>query len=197
MRALGYVVVQSEQDYNNEVELAGTKIVVNTTIESVENINREATVVATPKGTVLEVGDRVLVHHNIMRRKNNIKGKEIRSQFHIKDGQYYVPPTEIFAYKRGDSGWQALDPYCFVAPIKAKDVVKGGIVIPAEKDKDNYKGRENGMGILRIANRELLEDEGLKIGDKVNFLPYSEHEYKIDGELLYKMKSSDILAKIE
>ena len=196
MRSLGYVVVQADQEYNNEVELAGVKIVVNTTIESVENINREATVVSSPEGTILLPGDRVIVHHNIMRKKNSTSGKEIKSQFHIKDDKYFVPPTEVFAYKRGDeSEWQGLDPYCFVEPIKAKDKEVGGINISAEKDKENFKGRENGVGILRIANRELLEEEGLKIGDKVHFTPWSEYEVKVDGRVMYRMKSEDILAK--
>lgn len=196
MKAVRYVLVKSDQDYNNEVELAGKKILVNSSIESVENINREATVVSSPEGTILQEGDTVIIHHNIMRHKNDIKGNEIKSPFHIGDNVYFVPPTEIFAYKRGDGEWEALDPFCFVKPIeleKEEELKSGIILMPTSKD--SFKGRENGVGILRYGNRELEEQEDIHPGDRVHFEPFSEHEFEIDGELLYKMRTSDILAK--
>lgn len=195
MKAVHYVLVKSDQDYNNEVELkGGLKLVVNSSIETVENINREATVVSSPKGTVLKEGDRVIIHHNIMRRKNDIKGNEIKSPFHIEDNIYFVPPTEVFAYKRDGGEWQALDPYCFVKPIELKEekVESGIVILPGAQD--NFKKRANGVGIMRFANRELAV-EGIEPGDKVHFEPWSEHEFEIDGEVLYKMKTSDILGK--
>jgi co-chaperonin GroES (HSP10) len=195
MKAVRYLIIESEQDYNNEVELAGTKIVVNSTIESVENINRIGTVVSSPEGTILESGDKVIVHHNIMRRKNDTKGDEIRSPFHIEDGKYFVPLDQVFAYKReGDKDWNAIDPYCFIKPIQIESKQVGSIHIPVDA-QENFKGRENGVGVIRYINRQLGEQEGLKVGDKIHFEPWSEHEFEIDGELLYKMRTSDIQAK--
>lgn len=193
MDTLQYVIVESKQDYNNEVELAGKKIVVNTTIESVSNINREATVISTPKGTILQEGDTVILHHNIMRRKNNTAGKEVRSNFYLKDNKYFVPLTEVFAYKRGEDSWKAIDPFCFVEPIKLEKKEVSGILI-REEDQGGFKNRVNGEGILKYINKELEEVEGLSIGDRVVFTPFSEHEFEIDGQVLYKMKTSDILA---
>lgn len=196
MKAVRYVLVKSDQDYNNEIDFAGGKLVINSSIESVANINREATVVSSPEGTVLEEGDTVIIHHNIMRRKNDIKGNEIKSPFHLEGNIYFVPPTEIFAYKRGDGEWKALDPFCFVKPIELEKekVLDSGIIL-TPTSKDSFKGRENGVGILRFANRELEESEGIFPGDKVHFEPFSEHEFEIDGEVLYKMRTQDILAK--
>lgn len=195
MKSLTYLIVEAGQEYNNEVELAGQKIVVNTTIESVENINREATVLASPEGTVLQAGDKVIIHHNIMRRKNNSSGKEIPSPFAIGDGKFFVPPNEVFAYKRGDSDWKALDPYCFVEPIKLEKVELESGILLTEKAQENFKGRENGVGIMKYSNQELMEEEEIFEGDRVHFEPWSEHEFKIDGKTYYKMKTSDILAK--
>ena len=64
MKAVKYVIVESEQDYNNEVTLSGgQKIIVNTTIESVSNINRQVEVVSVPKGLILQEGDVIIIHH--------------------------------------------------------------------------------------------------------------------------------------
>ena len=102
MEAVRYVLAKTEGEYDNEVELSnGLKVVVNTTIESVSNINREVEVVSAPKNTVLDKGDKLIVHHNIIRKKNDVKGVESRSDFWLIDNVYFIPPTEIFLYKKG------------------------------------------------------------------------------------------------
>jgi co-chaperonin GroES (HSP10) len=194
MKARNYLIVKAGNEYNNEVELStGHKIVVNSTIESVEHINREVEVLAAPEFTKLKKGDKVIIHHNILRRKNDIKGEEIKSQFHFKDDTYYVPLTEVFAFKR-DGQWESLDPFCFIKPIPLKDKEVGGILVRKE-DQEGHKGRVHRVGTVRFPNQEM-KDMGLKEGDTIHFEKDSEYEFKIDGELLYRMKTSDILAQV-
>ncbi len=191
MKAVKYVIVESEQDYNNEVTLSGgQKIIVNTTIESVSNINRQVEVVSVPKGLILQEGDVIIIHHNILRRKNDVKGREVRSDYWIKDNYYFVPPTEIFLYKR-DGVWYGLDPFVFIEPIKKKpEISKTGIYLTTkEKEVKN-------TGYIKYINKEL-ESWGLKVGDKVFFKDDSEYEFEIEGQVLYRMKTSDILGKFE
>ena len=192
MSTINYVIIEVESAYNNTVKLGKNEFVVNSTIESVKHINRVARVVEAPKNTVLNKGDEVIVHHNILRLKNGVGGFVVKSNYHIEDNKYYVPLTEVFMYKRGDSDWVALDPYCFVKPIKLENIIKHNI----ELNPDTHKGMAKLRGVMAYPNK-VLKEFGLKSGDKVIFSEYSEYEFNVDGELYYKMSTNDILAIIE
>lgn len=189
MKAVYHVIVETDKAYNNEKKITeDISIVVNSTIESVEHINRKAVVLAAPDFVVLEKGDEVILHHNIFRLRNGLKGKRLESNFHIEDNRYFVPPTEIFMFKRGDSEWEALSPHCFVKPIK--DDTEEGVILGV---KETYKGNKKQYGEVIYPNKDML-DMGLKKGDIVAFSLYSEYEVEVENELLYKMSTKDILA---
>lgn len=198
MTTVNYIIVEADEAYNNEKEFeSGVKLVVNTTIESVQHINRVATVISAPENTILKEGDEVVIHHNIMRFRNGIKGELVKSNYHIEDGKYFVPPTEIFMYKRkGEKEWRAIEPFCFVKPIpQQKERNVGGIVL-SNRDGDNHKGNIRHVGIMMYPNEKIVE-MGVERGDKIAFSKNSEYEFEIEGEILYKMSTKDILAKIE
>ena len=50
-------------------------------------------------------------------------------------------------------------------------------------------------GTLIYPNKELI-DKGLKVGDKVAFLPESEYEFDIDGVTMYRMYSKNICLEL-
>ena len=191
MRSINYLIVELDEAYNNEETIStGDSVIINSTIESVANINRVATVVEAPNFTILKKGDKVVVHHNIFRLKNSTRGNVVESDYFIEDNKYFVPLTEIFMYKN-DSGWIALDPYCFVEPIvKEVEDTSGFSLSPTE---GTYKGRLDRIGIIRYPSKELLS-QGVKVGDKVKFSKNSEYEFILDGKVFYKMSSKDILA---
>ena len=73
-----YVIVETDSAYNNEKKITeDISIVVNTTIESVEHINRKGKVIASPSFTILKEGDEVILHHNIFRLRNGVKGEKV------------------------------------------------------------------------------------------------------------------------
>lgn len=187
---LNFVIVEIDEAYKNEID----GLIVNSTIESVQHINRVARVIEAPYFTILESGDEVVVHHNMFRLRNGLRGKKVQSNYHLEDNKYFIPLTEIFMYKRGDSDWTAIRPFVFVKPIKMEDDVVGNVII-APNEKNSHKGYKKLRGIIKYPNDELLS-EGIKEGDEVIFSYYSEYEFNIDGELLYKMSSKDILAKL-
>lgn len=193
MRAVHYVLATAEEQYLNEEELkSGLTLVTNTTIESVEHINREMTVLSAPKGTILEKGDKIIVHHNILRKQNGPRGIVMDSNYKIQDNIYFVPPTEIFLLKKPGGEWQALDPYVFVEPIETKDKAVGSLIV---KDFTKYKQH---VGKLAYVNQQLSE-WGLQKGDTVAFARDSEHEYPRldDYKVLYKMRTPDVLMHID
>ena len=113
MITVNYVIVEVEEVYNNTKD----GLIVSDSIENVSSINRVATVISAPDFTVLEKGDKVVVHHNIFREKYNYKHEKIKGDFWLEGNKYFVPLTEVFMYKR-DKSWVSLNPYCFVKPIK-------------------------------------------------------------------------------
>lgn len=191
---LNYIIVEINNAYNNTKKISSdVELVVNTTIESVEHINRIATIIDSPDFTILKAGDKVIVHHNIFRLRNGIKGETIKSNYHIEDNKYFVPLTEIFMYKRNDSDWIALEPYCFVKPIIGKRMIhKGELITP----NNLYKGNLKNIGKMIYPNKELL-GYGVNKDDKIIFSNNSEYEFIINGELFYKMSTNDILGIYE
>lgn len=192
MRSINYIIVEVDSAYNNDKDIGnGINITVNTSIESVEHINRVAKVVKAPDFTMLEEGDEVIVHHNIFRLRNDQMGLEVESNYWIEDNKYFVPLTEVFMYRRGDSDWKALDPYCFVKPIEQEqpEQVQGIYVKDME---DNYKGMVKNTGVMAYVN-ESLKSLGVSDGDTIAFSNYSEYEFMIDDELYYKMATKDII----
>ena len=192
MKSINYVIVELDEAYVNEEKLStGDSLIINTTIEDVNYINRVATVKTAPTSTILKQGDKVVVHHNIFRLRNNIKGGVSESNYDIGNGLYIVPLTEVFMYKRDDSDWIPISPFCFIKPIKR--VEKEGFDVNASED--THKGNVFRRGEVVHPNEELIQ-QGIYKGDIIVFSDYSEYEFKIDGEVLYKMSTKDVLAKV-
>lgn len=188
MRSPNYVIVEVDQTYINEQIIHGAALVTNNTIESVANINRIAKVVSAPEATILEAGDEIVFHHNILRAVNGYQGEKVHSEYWIKDNLYFIPPAEIFAYKR-EGKWEAVAPFCFVKPIEALQDTK----IFMDRQESTHKGKTKLRGCMKLLNADLRQ-QGVKENDEIIFSPYSEYEFEIEGELYYKMSTKDVVA---
>ncbi len=200
MKTLNYLIVEIEEAYNNTITTENNiTLVTNTSIQNVNNITRQAKVIAAPEYTRLRKGDEVIVHHNIFRLRNGIKGKLINSNFLIEKNRYFVPLTEVFMYKRNiSSDWKALDPYCFVKPLEytGNRKIKGFFMSNNHLRKTIHKGNEKLKGIVTYTNKALIK-RGINDGDDIIFSPDSEYEFSINGEIHYRMKTTDIIIKYE
>ncbi len=196
MKALDYIIIEVDQQYNNEVLLKnGTSIIVNTKTESVSNINRIGRVVSVPKGIKVKKDDFILFHHNILRKINDHKGEVMQSDFYIKGNMFFVPLDMVFMYKRGESEWKSLNPFCFIKPIKENlPETKTNIIIPSYISV-GHKGKKENRGVVKYGN-SVLKDWGVEEGDEIIFKDYREYEFEINGETLYKMGCDDVLAKV-
>ena len=190
MKTINYIIVEIDEAYKNEVD----GIIVNSTIESVAHINRIAKVVEAPSFTILKKGDEVIVHHNMFRMRNGMKGKKVKSDYYIEDNKYFIPLTLVFGYRRDGGDWQAIRPFVFVKPIEFEETNAGGFTI-TRAESNSHNGKKKLRGTVKFPNDELLA-QGVKVGDEVLFSDYSEYEFLIEGEILYKMSTNDILAVI-
>jgi len=181
MQALfDYIIKPVGGRYNNSVDVNGKELLVNTEIFNHQYVNREAEIIAVPKGieSQLQVGDIVIVHHNVFRRWHNIRGEEKNSRSYFEEDKYFVKEDQIFAYKRYDAKWKGLKGYCFVKPLKSTEMF------------DESKERSL-IGIVKHT------DGSVDVGDLVGFTPWSEYEFVIDGQRLYRVLSKEITIKYD
>lgn len=171
--------------YDNTKNIAGIEVIVSTSEEDHKFSNRFAQVVELPidyKGPIQE-GDTLLVHHNVFKFYNDIKGKQKSGKSFFKDDLFFIEPDQFFMYKKGKS-WIAYDRYCFIKPIKA---IESYIMKPFSK--------EPLMGQMIYPN-DYLSSQGIKAGDMVCFKPDSEYEFTVDDQKLYRMFDHQITMKL-
>jgi hypothetical protein len=174
-----FVVTPKGDRYNNTKEIEGGSLILNTEIYNHQFVNREATVISTPIAghTDIQAQDTVLVHHNVFRRWNDVKGREKNSRSFFNESTYFIAPDQIFLYKRHNE-WIAPSGYCFVMPLKTVDQLNMESEVPL-------------MGIVKYS------DNTVDVGDLVGFRPSGEYEFIIDGQRLYRVLSNFITIKYE
>ncbi|MGB0880924.1 MAG: hypothetical protein ACPGTO_10195 [Polaribacter sp.] len=179
-----FIVKPLGETYDNTINIDNTKLILNNNVESFKFVNNYAEVISTPLmlETPVNVGDIILVHHNVFRRWYDIKGKQKNGRAFFVDDLYFVSIDQVYLYKN-KNGFNPFGDRCFVKPIKSKNVL------------DNEK-EQSLVGILKIGNSSL-EALGINQGDLVGFKPNSEFDFLINKERLYCMKSNDIVLKYE
>lgn len=189
MRAAFDFIVEAKDGkrMNNTRNWGGIDVIVNTTQEEAFYSGREATVIAIPnwyKGDI-EIGDTLLVHHNVFRRYNDWHGANRDGRAFIKDGLFHVSEDKFFAYKKEGGEWVAWDKYCLILPVKP------------DEDDNSFTGSavyEVPLhGIVHTPNEEMMA-QGINKGDKIVFRPDSEYAFDIDGVKVYRMLTEHIAA---
>ena len=166
--------------YNNTKTFDGKELILSSSKEDHTTTNRSAVVISTPLyySGPIEPGDVVIVHHNVFRLYYDMKGNEKSSWSFLRDNTFMVTIEEMFLYKKPVGEWQAISPYCFVEPIKAK-----------EKDILSSDINEALFGTMIYKNSD---QENVQVNDQVIFSPDTEYEFKIDGRILYRMRTQNI-----
>ena len=174
-----FVVTPKGERYNNKKKVGDSELILNTEIHNHQFVNRTAIVKSTPLigDTDIKPGDTVVVHHNVFRRWNDVKGVERNSKAYFNENTYFINHEQIFLYKQ-ENKWIAPKGYCFVIPLKATD-------------QFNTKSEKPLQGIVKYS------DGTVKVGDLVGFRPSSEYEFIVDGERLFRVLSNFITIKYE
>ena len=170
-----FIIKPLDKRYENTKSIDGKELIVNSNIENHIFVSKKAVVVSTPAAykTKIKTGDEVYIHHNILRRYYDVRGKEKNCSTYFKNNLYFCLPEQIYMYDN-----KAHLNYCFVKPILNKDYLR------------NRKEQPN-VGIVKYSNKSL-EALGITPGTLITFTPNSEFEFIINGERLYCMKSNDI-----
>ena len=173
-----FIISPIGERYNNSKKINDKELILNTEIFNHQYVNRKAKVIATPLlfQSPIKVGYEVIVHHNIFRRWNDVKGREKNSRSYWKDNKYIISQDQIFLYKQ--DGWKAMPGFSFVKPLQAVNSF-------------NLEDERPLVGIIKFSDVTFNKNE------LVGFKPNSEYEFIIDDERLYRVLNNFITIKYE
>ena len=173
-----FLVKPKGKRYNNSKKIGKKELILNTEVFNHQFVNREAIVKATPMicETEINVGDTVILHHNVFRRWHNQYGEEKNSKSYFNEDNYIVNEDQIFAYKNNNI-WKPLKGFCFIQPLKENNPL--------------HSSNEKLIGVVKYS------DGTVKEGDLVRFKALGQYEFIIDGQRLYRVKSNLITIKYE
>ena len=171
--------------YSNTKQIAGVEFITSTSQEDHTATQRLAEVVEVPinyNGDVKK-GDTIVVHHNVFRKYYGMDGNEKSGFGHIIDDLFLVELDQAYLYTHEDNEWLSIDDFVFVKPVESTLLLS----------TDTY---EPNHGVIAFTNKKLLSQE-VTAGTKVIFTPYSEYQFIIGEEMLYRMKTRDISLSYE
>jgi len=174
-----FLIKPKNNRYDNKKKIGDTELILNTDISDHKFISREAIVYETPIicNTTINRGDSVIVHHNIFRRWHDVHGIERNSKSFFKDDLFFCDESQIFLVK-SKSGWKANKGFCFVAPLE-------------NKDNFSTEKEQSLIGIVKYTDDSNI----VKLNEKVGFTPYSEYEFIINDQKLYRVMTKEISIK--
>lgn len=179
-----FIVEPKESRYTNIKETENGKLILNTELQNHQYVSRHGIVKAIPlaKETDIQVGDEVIVHHNIFRRFTDIRGTQKNGKAYYDENTYIVEDDQIFLYKH-DGKWKSPVGYCFVKPLKSKNIFATDHERPA-------------IGFLKYADESLAKNN-IQAGSLIGFTPGSEYEFIVEGQRLYRVPTNLITMKYE
>ena len=173
-----FIISPIGERYNNSKKIGDKELILNTEVYNHHYVNRLAKVIATPLlfQSPINVGDEVIVHHNIFRRWHDVKGREKNSRSYLEEDKYLVSEDQIFIYKSKE--WKTMPGFSFIKPLK----------------NINELSIENERPLIGVIK---YSDGTFKKSELVGFRRGSEYEFIIDGERLYRVLNNFITIKYE
>jgi chaperonin GroES len=92
---------------------------------------------------------------------------------------------------------QPLADRIMVEVLEAKEVTKGGIVLPDTAQEKPQEAKVVAVGKGKISDEGKVITPEVKVGDKVLFGKYSGTEITVDGNEYLILKEEDILAIVK
>ena len=187
MRSPHYFIVTplKNRRYDNIKKIGDIDFITSTSEEDHKSANRFAKVVETPLGYKgeIEKGDIMVVHHNVFKFYNDMRGRQQSGKSFFKDDLFFIDNDQFFLYKQKGK-WKAYDRYCFIKPIP-----------PEESFVMKPCNTEPLMGVMEYPN-EYLKSKGIKKGDKVSYTPFNNYEFIVDGERLFRLHDHQVTMKL-
>ena len=188
MRSPHFYIVEpvDGRRYSNILNIGGTNLLTSVSEEDHKASNRFAKVISTPinYSGPIKPGDILVVHHNVFKYYNDMKGRRKSGRSFLRDGLFFVDSDQFFMYHDG-TDWKSRDRFCFVSPIEKKKSIlsKPGRYEPL-------------FGKMEYPN-EYLSSLNVKKGDTIVFTPDSEYEFKINDKVMYRVFDHQITINMD
>jgi hypothetical protein len=173
--------------YDNIKKIGDVDFIMSSSEEDHHHSNRYAEVVETPvvQNTSIEVskGDVLLVHHNVFKFYNGMKGDRKSGRSFFRNDTFLLFDEQFFMVKK-NGVWNCLEGFSFIRMPEVRCVdLKSVINNTGLIGEIVYHGPDGGK-------------LGLSVGDKVSFVPETESRFNVDGEVLFRIRNSHITMKI-
>ena len=101
MKSIYQFIVEPKNNrrYDNIKNIGGIDFITSTSEEDVSTSNRQAIVIETPLNYCgpIEKGDTLLVHHNVFKFYNDMKGRRRSGKSFLKENIFFLDPDQFFA----------------------------------------------------------------------------------------------------
>ena len=173
-----FIVSPIGERYNNSKKVGDKNLILNTEVFNHQYVNRLAKVIATPIlfQSPINVGDEVIVHHNVFRRWHDVKGREKNSRSYLEENKYLISEDQIYLYKKND--WIAMPGFSFIKPLK-------------NTNKYNNEDEQQLVGIVKYSDGTFSKEE------LIGYSPRIQCEDFINGERLYRVLNKFTTIKYE
>ena len=199
-----YLLVEMNKEFNDTITIGETELFLDTTYDNYKHACQNGKVFAVSDGVEgVNVGDTVWFHHfvpadydmdgNQISNHDKLLEKEFNKRLYWVDAKPASKSGahQLFLYEN-DKGVNAYLDTVMVRPIIIEaEKTKSGIILEAFEKKEVFE-----EGEIAVSN-SFLEANGFNVGDKVKFSKNSEYEIEVNGEILYRMRTEDILLKYE
>ena len=87
-----FIIKPKKERYENIKQIDDQELILNSEISNHQFVSRIGIVLAIPKAenTDIQVGDEVIIHHNVFRRWYDVRGIERNSRSYWEDNKYFV-----------------------------------------------------------------------------------------------------------
>ena len=107
MKSIYQFIVEpkNKRRYDNIKNIGGIDFITSSSEEDVDGSNRQAIVLETPLEYTgpIKKGDTLLVHHNVFKFYNDMKGRRKSGKSFLKENIFFLDADQFFAYKKGDT----------------------------------------------------------------------------------------------
>ena len=171
--------------YSNVKDYGGVEFITSSSKEDHTVSNRFAIVLELPINYdgPISIGDTLIVHHNVFKFYNDIRGVERSGKSYFIDDLFFIDNDQYYMYNHNGK-WNSCNNFCFVKPIEYEERYL----------KENIS--EQPLIGTMVYSNETLRSVGIDDGDTVSFIPETEYEFVIDGEKLYRMFDKHITVKL-
>ena len=192
MKAIYDFFVKLPKAFNDEVQLGDTTIYIDPKWNEFDNRKMEAEVVAVPEkyDTGVQVGDTLYFHHHVLIAGNGARQRVDGDIYFVRYNPNNSQATQAYAYKSKESGdVHLLSEWILLLPEEQpeEEVTANGIITELKKPEYNQFG-------YVLYDSPVVQELGLKAGDKVMIMKHADYKMKVDGQEVYRTHIDHIYA---